>query len=120
MGQWRRWLNVLAAAAMAAFATPARGQTAEQFDRLNTLTHYGMVMAWCDKLGMKLAPNWDGQIERRIGAEVQTWELAPDAAKQLISEAVTRQSRLNKIDLDAIAEQKSKTEAGCEACVLSF
>jgi hypothetical protein len=112
IAQWRKWLNVLAVAAMGAFATPACAQTAEQFDRLNTLTHYGMVMAWCEKLGMKLAPNWDGQLERGISAEVKTWNLAPDAAKQLIGEAVTRQSRLNKIDLDVMAQQKTKTDAG--------
>ena len=105
------WVGGLVAA-QALLAAPAFGQSAEQFDRLNTLAHHGMVMAWCDKLGMKLAPNWDSQIERGINAEVRTWGLAPDTAKKLIGEAVTRQSRLNKIDLDAITEQKTKTEAG--------
>jgi hypothetical protein len=112
MEQLRRWLNVLCFTAMAALSTPVCAQTTEQFDRINTLTHYGMVMAWCDKLGMKLSPNWDSRIEHGINAEVQAWGLPRDTAKQLVSEAVTRQSRLNKIDLDAITEQQTKTEAG--------
>lgn len=111
MSKLRPWLRMVIAV-VAVFSAPASAQTAEQFDRLNTLTHYGMVMGWCDKLGMKLAPDWDRQIESGINAEVKTWGLPPDAASQLISEAVARQLRLNKIDLDALAEQKTKTEAG--------
>lgn len=110
MGSWRAcFWGLLTAFVLAA---PASAQNQQQFDRLNTLAHYGMVMAWCDKLGMTLAPDWEAQIERGMSAEALSWGLAPDASKQLISEAVTRQGRINQIDLDAIANEKTKTESG--------
>ncbi len=94
------------------WCSPAPAQTQLQFDRLNTLAHYGMVMAWCDKLGMKLAADWESQVDRDITAEALSWGLASDAAKQLVGETVARQSRINQIDLDVLAKNKTKTEAG--------
>lgn len=107
----RKWLSGFAVASMLSTA-PASAQSPEQSDRLNTLARYGMVVAWCEKLGMRLAPDWETQIESDMNSEAMSWGLTPDASKQAIDEAVTRQSRITKIDLDAITEKSTKTEAG--------
>src|SRR5690348_8829489 len=93
----RNWAGSLAAAA-ALSAAQVSSQTTEQFDRINTLARYGMVMAWCEKLGMKLAPDWETQIDSKMTAEGKSWGLAPEASKQIIDEAVTRQAQISKID----------------------
>jgi hypothetical protein len=108
----RKLLRVALLAALPLWGSSAAAQTQPQFDRLNTLARYGMVMGWCDKLGMKLAPNWEGQIDRGVTAEVLSWGLSADASKQLIAETVTRQARINQIDLDMLTETSAKTEAG--------
>lgn len=107
----RRFLVAVALAALLN-PVPASAQTPAQFDRLNTLTRYGMTVAWCQKLGMTLASDWEAQIEKRIAAEVASWGLAPDAAKQAIGEAMKRQGRIAEIDNDAFADANTKTEAG--------
>lgn len=109
-----RWLACfgLLSGLLLASSSPALAQTPQQFDRLNALTHYGMVMAWCDKLGMKLAPDWQEQADSGIKAEALSWGLAPDATNQLVGEAVARQGRIAQIDLDAFADKNIKTEAG--------
>lgn len=111
MTKWRALLCALVAA-LTLWAVPASAQTQQQFDRLNKLTHYGMVMGWSEKLGMKLAPEWDDRIDRDITAEALSWGLAPDAAKQIVGEAVTRQSRISKIDLDTLEQKNANSEAG--------
>jgi hypothetical protein len=108
---WRGCIWAISAL-VALRAAPVSAETPQQFDRLNTIAHYGMVMAWCDKLGMKLTPDWEDQIEPTITAEALSWGLTADAAKQLVSEAVTRQSRINQIDLDTLEKKNGHTEAG--------
>jgi hypothetical protein len=107
----RGWLSGLIVALIISDA-PASAQTQEQFDRLNTLARYGTVVAWCEKLGMKLVPDWEAEIDRGITSEVLSWGLAPDVSKQAIGEAVTRQSRISKIDNDTLVEKHTKTDAG--------
>lgn len=107
-----RWWLCGLAAAFSLISVPASAQTQAQFDRLNTLTRYGMSLAWCEKLGMKLAPDWQSQIEKGMTDETSSWGLAPDLAKQVISDAVTRQGRIAEIDMNALAEDGTKTEAG--------
>jgi hypothetical protein len=71
-----------------------------------------MALGWCDKLGMKLAPDWQSQIEKGMTVESASWGLAPNLAKQVIGEAVNRQARIAEIDTNALAEETGKTEAG--------
>lgn len=111
IAMWRNWLSGLVAVLVVS-TTPASAQTQEQFDRLNTVARYGMTVAWCDMLGMKLVSDWEANIDAGMTAEALSWGLSPETAKRAIGDAVTRQSRITRIDNNTLVEKSTKTEAG--------
>jgi hypothetical protein len=104
-----RWLSV-AVAAVVATATPALAQTQAQQDRLDRIAKLGANTAFCARLGMTLDPRIGEKLSVAVKAETASWGVAPATIERLQVQALQRETRLFKIDLEAAAGT-AKTDA---------
>jgi hypothetical protein len=92
------------------FAQPASAQTQAQVDRANQIADYGMRLAVCERLGMKLAPDAFDRMVDLAAQEAATWGLPKGQADAVLADAVRRHGQMFKLDLDAAAA-KADSEA---------
>lgn len=86
-------------ASVSAFA-----QTQTQQDRLNQVGRFVVTAPMCEKLGMKLDPDFPTKAEAALKVETASWSVEPATVERLKGEAVARQGRILGTDLQAAAD----------------
>ncbi len=95
---------------------PAFAATQAQVDRADQIAKYGMHLAVCEKLGIKLAPNAIDRMTELAREEAARWPLPKDESEALLEAAVARQGKMLRVDLDTAA---AKTDSEAELRRLS-
>ena len=105
-----RCLRIVLCGALLSFSQFAAAQTQAQVDRANQIAKYGMRLAVCKKLGMKLAPNAIDRMTELAAQEVAAWGLPNQDGETLIGQAARRHGQMFRLDIDAAAA-KANNEA---------
>ena len=109
-------------ALISASSVTALAQTQVQQDRLNRVAQFVVTAPMCGRLGMKVAPDFPAKAEAAFKAETATWQIEPATLDRLIGEAISRQGRILKTDLET-ASGNAKSDAqlrGVRAILLAY
>lgn len=94
------WLALVAASPV-----PALAQTQSQQDRLNRVARLVVTAPMCERLGMKLDPEFPTKAEAAFKGEMASWLVGPATVERLMGEAIARQGAMLKTDLDAASDE---------------
>jgi hypothetical protein len=100
----------MAAAPITMATNPGLSITQAQQDRLNRVAQFLVTAPMCEKLGMKLAPEFPTKVAVAQKAETAPWPVKTARLDQLEVDAISRQSAIYNTDLEA-ASGHAKTEA---------
>lgn len=101
-------------ALMLSASLPAVAQKQEQQDRLDRVGRFVVTAPLCERLGMKLDPDLPTKAEAALDAETGSWPIDPATIGRLKKEAIARQTRILRTDLQAAADG-AKTDAQLRA-----
>lgn len=80
----------------------SQGITQEQQDRLNEVGKFVVISPLCQRLGMTVDPEIATKAEAALQAETASWKSEVAVVERLKGEAISRQGRILKTDLDAV------------------
>ncbi|MFZ2997004.1 hypothetical protein [Sphingobium sp.] len=78
-------------------------QTQTQQDRLDEVGQFLVTAPMCEKLGMKLDPDLPTKAETALKVETASWSVEAAIVERIKGEAVARQGRILRTDLQAAA-----------------